>query len=101
MKHIPELYEGTEKYVFISYCHRDKDKVFPIIEELVEAGYRVWYDQGIHPGSEWPEIVAQHLNDSYIFMAFVSENYIQSQNCIREIHFAVAKQKELLSVILE
>lgn len=95
------LYEGLEKYVFISYCHKDKDIVFPVIEKLAEEGYRVWYDQGIHPGSEWPEIVAQHLNNSYIFMAFVSENYVQSQNCIREIHFAVAKQKELLSIILE
>ena len=48
-------YEGQEAYIFISYCHKDRASVFPIIEQMARDGYRVWYDEGIDPGSEWPE----------------------------------------------
>jgi len=96
-----KLYEGQDKYIFVSYCHKDWEKVYPVLEMLSDQGYRLWYDQGIHPGNQWPEIVAGRLNDGAVFLAFLSENYMKSQNCVREIHFAVAKEKDLLSVFLE
>ena len=67
-------YEGREPYIFVSYAHKDSDKVVKIIEKLVEEGYRVWYDDGIAPGSEWPENIAQHLDGCAVFMAFISNN---------------------------
>ncbi len=94
-------YEGSENYIFISYAHKDTDKVFPIMEKLCGRGYRLWYDDGIAPGSEWPEDIARHLNNSAMVIAFVSPNSMASVNCRREINFALSKQKPFLSVILE
>ncbi len=94
-------YEGEESYIFVSYCHRDKAKVFPVVEQLARDGYRVWYDEGIDPGSEWPEIIARHLNGSAICLAFISENSLNSHNCRREINFALLKKKFFISVVLE
>ena len=94
-------YEGNEKYIFVSYCHKDKDKVFPIIEQLVKDGYRIWYDEGIDPGTEWPEIIAQHLNECSAVLAFITENSLNSHNCRREISFALLKKKLFISIILE
>lgn len=94
-------YEGAESYIFISYAHKDTGKVFPILEQLQEKGYRIWYDDGIAPGSEWPENIAQHLNDCAMTMAFISPNSMASPNCRREINFALSKQKPFLSVVLE
>ncbi|MGN1202450.1 MAG: TIR domain-containing protein [Eubacterium sp.] len=94
-------YEGNEKYIFVSYCHKDKKYVFPIIEQLARDGYRVWYDEGIDPGSEWPEIIARHLNGSASCIAFISDNSLDSHNCRREINFALLKKKSFISVILE
>lgn len=94
-------YEGKEEYIFVSYCHKDKTSVFPIIEQLVRDGYRVWYDEGIDPGSEWPEIIAQHLNECSVCIAFISENSLNSHNCRREITFALLKKKNFISIILE
>lgn len=94
-------YEGPENYVFISYAHKDTDLVFPILEELRCRGYRIWYDDGIAPGSEWPEDIAQHLNNSAMAIAFVSPNSMASVNCRREINFALSKQKPFLSIILQ
>ena len=48
-------YEGDKEFIFISYSHKDNALVFPVIEKLAENGFRVWYDEGIDPGSEWPD----------------------------------------------
>ncbi len=94
-------YEGNEPYIFISYSHQDCEAVFSIVERLTADGYRVWYDEGIHPGSEWPEIIAHHLNNCTVCMAFISSHSLESHNCRREINFALHKQKCFISVVLE
>ena len=98
---IPAPYEGNEKYIFISYSHKDIDKVLPIIRKLMADGFRVWYDDGISPGTEWPEVIAQHLNNCELFVAFLSNSYTESLNCKREIDFAIRKKKTFLAVFLE
>lgn len=94
-------YEGQEPFIFISYAHKDSDRVLPVIEALNRRSYRVWYDDGIAPGSEWPENIAQHLHDSALIIAFVSPNSIASANCRREVTFALSKRKPFLGIILE
>ncbi len=94
-------YKGQEPYIFISYAHKDAAMVFPVIERLVAEGHRVWYDEGIDPGSEWPEIIANRLSDCTACIAFISQNSLDSHNCRREINFALHKQKHFISVMLE
>ena len=95
-------YEGTEPYIFISYSHRDSDRVLPILRHLADQGFRLWYDEGIDPGSEWPESIATHLANSKACIAFISANSLASQNCRREINFALSRNHiSFLSVMLE
>lgn len=94
-------YEGSEKYAFISYAHKDSEQVLKILGRMADERYRVWYDEGIAPGSEWPEDIARHLNDCAVTVAFVSNNSIASANCRREVTFALAKHKPFLGVLLE
>lgn len=94
-------YEGKKPYIFVSYAHKDSDRVFPILEELDRRGYRVWYDDGIAPGSEWPENIAQHLDGCSLTLAFVSPSSIASPNCRREVTFALSKHKPFLGILLE
>ena len=94
-------YEGNEPYIFISYAHKDSKRVYPVLEELNRRGYRVWYDDGIAPGSEWPENIAQHLSGCALTMAFISPASIASDNCRREVTFALSKRKPFLGILLE
>lgn len=94
-------YEGDRPYIFISYAHKDAGQVYPVIEALERQGYRVWHDDGVVPGSEWPENIAQHLNGCHLTLAFISPNAVASDNCRREVTFALSKHKEFLAVILE
>ena len=96
-----QAYEGQEPFVFVSYAHKDTDKVMGVLTELDRRGYRIWYDDGIVPGSEWPENIAEHLTNSAMVLAFISQNSIDSPNCRREVTFALSKRKPFLSVVLE
>ena len=94
-------YEGSEPYLFVSYAHRDYDRVDPILRELAVRGYRFWYDEGIDPGTEWPESIARHLENSSVCLTFLSAHSAASKNCRREINFALSRNIPLLTVFLE
>ena len=92
----PIVYEGKEPYIFVSYAHRDSTAVFEVLTELQKRGYRLWYDDGIAPGSEWPEDIAQHLDAAAMVISFVTPNSMKSQNCRREINFSLTREKSFL-----
>lgn len=94
-------YEGKEPYIFISYAHKDSQRVLPIIEGLQNRGFRVWYDAGIEAGTEWPEYIAEHLMHAECVIAFISENSLASPNCRQEIFFAMDERKSILVVYLD
>ena len=94
-------YEGTKPYIFISYCHDDEARVYPYIEMLARNGCRVWYDEGITPGEEWPEVIARHLEGSAVFLAIITESSVNSHNCRREINYAISLNKEMLCLFID
>ena len=100
-KDLAAPYEGDLPYLFISYCHRDQEIVLPVVRFLQEKGIRLWYDTGIDPGAEWPEVIADHLDQSSVFLAFISPQSLESHNCRKEFNFALMKNMPALTVILE
>lgn len=92
---------NTENYVFISYAHRDAEVVLPILDAMRRSGINLWYDEGIAAGSEWPEYIAEKVVNCTRFMLFISNSYLDSQNCKRELNFAVSRRKDILSIYLE
>ena len=94
-------YAGNEPYIFISYAHKDSAKVFPIIADWHNQGYRIWYDEGIDPGNEWPDEIAKALEHSSQFVIFVSKNSGVSKNVRNEFNYALDSNKKFLSVYLE
>ncbi|MBR4866802.1 MAG: toll/interleukin-1 receptor domain-containing protein [Clostridia bacterium] len=97
----PSCYQGEEAFIFVSYAHKDSEKVWPIITRLGKDGYRVWYDDGIDPGSEWDENIAAHVAECGYFVAFLSKNYLASNNCKDELNFARDQGKPQLLIYLE
>lgn len=94
-------YEGKEPYIFVSYAHRDSEQVLPIIRELYERKYRVWYDEGIAPGSSWPQNIADHLQKAGAVIVFVSENSLASINCKNEVKVARENKKKTIFVSID
>lgn len=101
MKCYAAPYEGEQEYIFFSYCHDNAAQVYPVIERLALEGFRVWYDDGIHPGEDWPQVIAEHLSRASVCVAAVSRASAESHNCRNEVSFAVANNKPFLSIVLE
>ncbi len=97
----PEPYKGDKSFVFISYSHRDKERVYPIIKKLIELGVRIWFDEAIVPSVEWDEDIAQHINNCEGMISFISKTYIDSKNCIAELKYARKLNRQQLSIYLE
>lgn len=93
-----EAYQGDEPYIFVSYSHKDSSTIYPEIENLYQKGYRIWYDEGIEPGNEWPEEIALALSACSHFIVFVSPAAAASENVRNEINFALNKGKPFLAV---
>ena len=94
-------YEGDKPYIFISYAHADDDTVLPIISDMHRRGYNIWYDEGIEVGSEWQECIASHLADAHLVVAFISNAYMRSDNCRREMHYAQSKKIKTINIFIE
>ncbi len=97
----PKAYKGNEPYIFVSYAHADSDRVLPIIAKMQQKGFRVWFDQGIEAGTEWPRHIAERLENANGVIIFMSKAAADSKNCRREITLAVEKDVDPIVVYLE
>ncbi len=93
-------YEGKEPYVFASYSHKDTDRVLRLITLLKQKMCRIWYDDGLTPGESWNDDIARHLVGCSQFLVFISPHSVVSKYVLSEINYALAKNKNILPVIL-
>ena len=96
-------YEGEKPYAFISYSHKDSEKVFEILERLQRAGLKFWYDAGIEGGSKYRNYIAKKIRNCHCLIVFNSQNSKESDYCQEEINFARTKEikKDILPIYLE
>jgi len=94
-------YRGARPYIFVSYSHKDITEVFGIIKKLSESRYRLWYDEGIEPGFEWPEVVGKAIMGCSQLLVFMSRSASVSRNVRNEINLAFSEGKGILVVYLE
>ncbi len=87
-------------FVFVSYSHADKALAYPELLRIRSFGIRVWYDEGIEPGSEWPEAIADALKRSAAFVVMITPRAVASRNVKNEINRALSWGKPLFAVHL-
>ena len=95
-----KAYGGTGSYVFVSYAHRDREKVYPLIAEL-QKKYNVWFDEGIPYTAEYRKVLASRLKNCSLFLYMVTPDSLESEFCRKEIAFASLHKKPFINVLLE
>ena len=95
-----KLYEGNEKYVFISYSHLDEEAK-EIIDGLIRHNCRLWYDAEINPGEKWSNSIEEHITNSSCFLLFLSNNYLNSDYCKKELQLAISLNLKIVAFCLE
>jgi len=94
-------YEGSEPYVFVSYAQVDSEAVYPELIKLKNAGFNIWYDEGIAPGTRWRTELAEALAECSVFLFYITPRAAGSQNCNKEVNFALSRDRHFLSVYLD
>lgn len=83
------IYEGTEPYLFISYSHRDQNKMNEVKRLLEDNNVRFWYDNGLHSGDDWNMVIAKHLQTASVCLLLLSPNSAVSEYVKNELNFAM------------
>jgi len=96
-----EAYNGDEPYLFVSYSHRDTNKVYPILDELSDNKYRIWYDEACENGNDFRDELRQRIKNSEAVLLFVSKSSMHSKFCGMEVIVAVENGKKLFPIFLD
>lgn len=93
-------YTGPDPFVFVCYAHADSGLVYPEISRLQSQDFKIWYDDGISPGSEWSQAIAEAIESCSVFLYFITPNAVASEHCRREVNFALEQKCSILAVHL-
>lgn len=96
-----KLYEGNEPYLFVSYAHKDSDRVLPILEALSSHGFRLGYDAGGEADGEWPSNIEEHLKAATAVLVFASAAWHEGGYGKLWIENAVARHTAILVVYVD
>jgi len=106
-EHLPAVGGESEgNYVFISYSHRDYEKVYHDLAYFLynsETRVRFWYDEGLPAGQNWQEAAHAHITDPKCVGAifYLSEDFLKSPSVLEEIRMIRATGKAYVTVALE
>ena len=94
-------YEGDAPYFFVSYAHDDEELIYPEMAWLHDAGFNLWYDDGIHVGSVWRKAIAEAVSGAIAMVFFATSRSVKSSHCSNEINFILDDDKPVFVVQLD
>ena len=94
-------FNANEKFIFVSYAHKDKDRVIPIVKTLKDRGYNIWFDENLEHGASYHNDIATHILKCTTALVFVTRASAESAYCQNEITYAYEKCKKFAIVYLD
>ena len=89
-------------YIFISYSHKDRDRVFPLITRIYEKGWHVWYDEGLEITENYYTSLSRHIKNCAVFLLFVTHNSVKAEFvCEHELLLATTSRKRIAICYLD
>ena len=88
-------------YAFISYKHANGENSLKAIRTLQSAGYRVWFDNELEPGTRYNKKIAKKIKHCSVFICLLTSEYGKSDYCMLEFNYAIKKlNKPCIPIIL-
>lgn len=94
---------SKQKYnIFLSYQWNIQNEVLLLYTFLTSKGYKVWMDMSnIKIGRELTKELVHGILDSELFIACINKDYVKSDACSSEIHYANGVKKPILPLMFE
>ncbi len=94
------MIDENKNYIFISYSHKDMN-IIKLYFEALNQNFNIWFDEGIeHSEETWVRQIRKKIENSSLFLAFITDDYLLSKNCIRELDEALEQQKIVVPIVL-
>ena len=88
--------------LFISYSREDAKFAQNLETGLSKAGISTWRDKKrLKPGDDWPESIAQAVDECRAIIIIISPNAVHSKWVKRETHFAFRKHKPIIPIVCQ
>lgn len=87
--------------IFLSYSRHDRTQMFGVHDILRGAGFAVWIDDGIEPGTAiWEDAIEEALHQAQAMVVLLSPNAKASPWVKREITYAMAQEKAVFPLLI-
>lgn len=87
--------------IFLSYSRHDRTPMFAVHDILRGAGFSVWIDDGIEPGTAiWEDAIEEALHQAQAMVVLLSPNAKASPWVKREITYAMAQEKAVFPLLI-
>lgn len=96
-----DAYTGDEPYLFVSYSHADCHEVYPILDQLHDLKYRIWYDESCENGNDFREELRNRIFMCEGILLFVSEHSMSSPYCGMEVIVAREYNKRIFPIYVD
>lgn len=88
--------------IFISYSWVNKECIKLLYKSLVSHGFKVWIDEMyIFSGSMLFEEIDKGIRESKVILSCLSNPYLHSLNCLREMNLSFALNKPVIPLLAE
>lgn len=92
--------EKGERYIFVSYSHREERFVIPLARDLMARGIRVWLDQReIIAGEDWMEEIETGLQNTDALLLVLSPRAVASRYVMGEVATAQKARKPVFPIM--
>ncbi len=92
--------DATGPFVFVSYSHVNPHYVYEDIFRMYSQSYRVWFDRGIRPSSDWIATLAEKIKASSALCVFLTVEAIASAHVYDEVFLARELKKPIIPVLM-
>ncbi len=87
--------------VFISYSRRDRSVMRIVRDTLIDAGFTVWSDESLEPGSaSWKNDVQQAIEGAGCVVAILSPDAKDSEWVSEELNYARIHKRRVFTVLV-
>ena len=88
--------------LFVSYSHKDKQRVEPIVSLMEQMGRRVWMDRTDITGQAgWAGQIVRAIRECRAVVLMASPNSYTSDQVVRELYLAMNHKKTIVPIEIE
>src|SRR5438045_2521708 len=65
--------------IFVSYSSKDRERVKPVVDKLIQQGWSIWWDRKIPLGKTFDQVIEEELDAARCVLVIWSKESVKSK----------------------